>query len=194
MDVIARLTSVDNDENTDFDQVLAPLNFPISQKNAHTEIDPLLGCAATLFPLIGKAATLCRKVRKVETNSIAITSQAIELKEAIERWYPPPGTSYVRPEDPTSEIQYALQTAVAYRYATLLYLHQAVPEVPSLTSAQLAEKVLVYLATVPLSSRLIIVQIYPLLSSRLERAPPFFPIFPSLSPLLPYRGGNGNKH
>ena len=168
MDVIARLTSVDEDENTDFDQVLAPLNFPINQMNTNTEIDPLLGCAATLFPLIGKAANLCRKVRKVETNSIAIISQAIELKEAIERWSPPPGTSFERPEDPTSEIQHALQTAEAYRYATLLYLHQAVPEIPSLTSAQLAKKVLVYLATVPLSSRLVIVQIYPLLAAGCE--------------------------
>ena len=168
MDVIARLTSVDDDENTDFDQVLAPLNSPMSQINAHTEIDPLLGCAATLFPLIGKAATLCRRVRKVETNSIAIISQAIELKEAIERWCPLPGTTFERPEDPTSEIQHALQTAEAYRYATLLYLHQAVPEIPSLTSAQLAKKVLVYLATVPLSSRLVIVQIYPLLAAGCE--------------------------
>lgn len=168
MDVIARLTSVDEDENTDFEQVLAPLNLPFSQMNSNTEIDPLLGCAATLFPLIGKAANLCRKVRKLETNSIAIISQAIELKEAIERWSPPPGTAFERPEDPTSEIQHAMQTAEAYRYATLLYLHQAVPEIPSLTSTQLAQKVLVYLATVPLSSRLVIVQIYPLLAAGCE--------------------------
>ena len=167
MDVIARLTSVDEDESTDLDQVLAPLNFPASINNS-TEIDPLLGCAATLFPLIGKAATLCRRVRKVETNSIAIISQAMELKEAIKRWYPPPGAAFERPEDPTSEIPHALQTAEAYRYATLLYLHQAVPEIPSLTSAQLAKKVLVYLATVPLSSRLVIVQIYPLLAAGCE--------------------------
>ena len=168
MDVIARLTSVDEDETTDFDQLLAPLNLPMSQMNSHTEIDPLMGCAATLFPLIGKAATLCRRVRKVETNSIAIISQAMEVKEAIERWCPPPGTVFERPEDPTSDIQHALQTAEAYRYATLLYLHQAVPEIPSLTSAQLAKKVLVYLATVPLSSRLVIVQIYPLLAAGCE--------------------------
>jgi hypothetical protein len=168
MDVIARLTSVDEDEQTDFDHILAPLNFPMVQMNSHAEIDPLLGCAATLFPLIGKVANLCRKVRKVETNSIAIISQANELKEAMERWSPPPGATFERPEDSTSEIQHALQTAEAYRYATLLYLHQAVPEIPSLTSAQLAKKVLVYLATVPLSSRLVIVQIYPLLAAGCE--------------------------
>ncbi|CZR63591.1 probable acriflavine sensitivity control protein ACR-2 [Phialocephala subalpina] len=166
MDVIARLTSIDDDDTVDFEQVLAPLNM--ESPNGHAEIDPLMGCASTLFPIIGRVANLCRKVRKVDSNSIAIISQAIELKEAIVQWSPPPLPSIERPEDPTSEIQHALQTAEAYRYATLLYLHQAVPEIPSWTSAQLAKKVLVYLATVPLSSRLVIVQIYPLLAAGCE--------------------------
>ncbi|KAH9209240.1 fungal-specific transcription factor domain-containing protein [Leptodontidium sp. 2 PMI_412] len=166
MDVIARLTSVDDDESNDFDTVLAPMNTPFDSNS--TEIDPLMGCAASLFPLIGRVANLCRKVRKVKTNSIAIISQAMELKEAIVQWSPPPVLMIERPEDPTSEIQHALQTAEAYRFATLLYLHQAVPEIPSWTSAQLAKKVLVYLATVPLSSRLVIVQIYPLLAAGCE--------------------------
>ncbi|KAE8446502.1 hypothetical protein EG329_011965 [Mollisiaceae sp. DMI_Dod_QoI] len=166
MDVIARLTSIDDDDSVDFETVLAPLN--IASPTGTAEIDPLMGCASSLFPIIGRVATLCRKVRKVESNSIAIISQAIELKEAIVQWSPPPLPIIERPEDPTSEIQHALQTAEAYRYATLLYLHQAVPEIPSWTSAQLAKKVLVYLATVPLSSRLVIVQIYPLLAAGCE--------------------------
>lgn len=164
MDVIARLTSVEEDESNNFDQMLAPFNLP----NSTTEIDPLMGCASTLFPLIGKVANLCHKVRKAPTNSIAIISQAMELKEAIVQWSPPHCATIERPEDPTSEIQHALQTAEAYRYATLLYLHQAVPEIPSWSAAQLAKKVLVYLATVPLSSRLVIVQIYPLLAAGCE--------------------------
>ena len=161
MDVIARLTSVDEDDATDFDHdnVLFPFNDTFL--GTTPEIDPLMGCAATLFPLIGRAANLCRKVRKVVTNSIAIISQANSLKESIEQWQPPPGAAFERPEDPSAEIQHALQTAEAYRYATLLYLHQAIPEIPSPTSAQLAKKVLIYLATVPLSSRLVIVQILP---------------------------------
>jgi Fungal specific transcription factor domain len=164
MDVIARLTSVEEDESNNFDQIFAPLDLP----NSPTEIDPLMGCASTLFPLIGKVANLCNKVRKVATNSIAIISQAMELKEAIVQWSPPHSATIERPEDPTSEIQHALQTAEAYRFATLLYLHQAVPEIPSWSAAQLAKKVLVYLATVPLSSRLVIVQIYPLLAAGCE--------------------------
>lgn len=165
MDVIARLTSVDDDETNDLDHVI-PLNMPSFSNNA--EVDPLMGCASTLFPLIGRAANLCQKVRRMETNPPGIVSQAIHLKEAIEQWCPPRVATLERPEDPTSEILHALQTAEAYRYATLLYLHQAVPEIPSWTSAQLAKKVLVYLATVPLSSRLVIVQIYPLLAAGCE--------------------------
>ncbi|KAJ5034943.1 uncharacterized protein L3040_008211 [Drepanopeziza brunnea f. sp. 'multigermtubi'] len=164
MDVIARLTSVEEDDSNGFEDVLAPLNGPFHSN----EIDPLMGCASSLFPLIGRVANLCRKVRRVKSNSIAIISQAMELKEAIVQWSPPPLLEIERPEDPTSEIQHALQTAEAYRYSTLLYLHQAVPEIPSWTSAQLAKKVLVYLATVPLSSRLVIVQIYPLLAAGCE--------------------------
>jgi hypothetical protein len=166
MDVIARLTSVDEDDSSDFENILSPLSSPVVSTT--TEIDPLMGCASTLFPLIGRAANLCRKVRNLPSNSIVIISQAIELKELIVQWSPPPILTIERPEDPTSEVQHALQTAEAYRYATLLYLHQAVPEIPSWTSAQLAKKVLIYLATVPLSSRLVIVQIYPLLAAGCE--------------------------
>jgi hypothetical protein len=164
MDVIARLTSIDDDDSTDFETILAPLQTPSGVQS--TEVDPLMGCAATLFPLIGRAANLCRKVRATESNSINIISQAMELKEQIEQWEP--GTDFEVPEDPYSEIQHSLQTAEAYRYATLLYLHQAVPEIPSPSSATLAKKVLIYLATVPLSSRVVIVQIYPLLAAGCE--------------------------
>ncbi|CAG8948856.1 hypothetical protein HYFRA_00001979 [Hymenoscyphus fraxineus] len=164
MDVIARLTSIDN-ESSEFEHAI-PLNMHPSLNNI--EVDPLMGCAATLFPLIGQVANLCRKVRMVESNSIQIIEQATTLKKSIEEWYLPPGSAFESPEDPTSEIQHALQTAEAYRWATLLYLHQAVPEIPSYTSAFLAQKVLKLLATVPLSSRLVIVQIYPLLAAGCE--------------------------
>ena len=164
MDVIARLTSTDDDDDTDFDTILSPLNGSYERQSTH--IDPLMGCATTLFPLIGRAANLCRKVGAMESNSIAIISQAVELKERIEQWQP--STDLEDPEDPSCKILDALQTAEAYRFSTLLYLHQAVPEIPSLTSAQLAQEVLRKLATVPLSSRTVIVQIYPLLAAGCE--------------------------
>ena len=166
--VIARLTSVDEDDLFSFDYFMAPSNTPSPLFSGIIEIDLLTSRASSLFPLVGRVANLCHRVRKVKSNSIAIISEAIELKEAIFLWSPSLFATIERPEDPTSEIQHALQIAEAYRYATLLYLHQAVPEIPSWTSAQLAKKVLVYLATVPLSSRLVFVQIYPLLAAGCE--------------------------
>ncbi|KAI9880951.1 MAG: hypothetical protein M1830_009445 [Pleopsidium flavum] len=163
MDVIARLTSVDDDDSNDFDAVLW---YPLGLITPNNEVDPLMGCATTLFPLIGRVANLVRRVRKNHCNSVAIISQAMELKTAVEDWVPP--DFFEPPEDPTSEITHSLQTAEAYRWATLLYLHQAVPEIPSISAVQLAKKVLVFLATVPLSSRAIIVQIYPLLAAGCE--------------------------
>lgn len=159
--VIARLTSV---QEGGFDEL--PLPSDQSPSNRVHEIDPLLGCAATLFPLIGRVADLVQKVCSTSTNSIAVISQAIELKTLIEQWEPP--KYFEPPEDPTSDIQHSFQTAQAYRWATLLHLHNAVPEIPSESAGELAKRVLVLLATVPLSSRTIVVQIFPLLAASCE--------------------------
>lgn len=162
MDVIARLTSVDEDESNDFDAVLTPCG-PMSLRH---EVDPLMGCASTLFPLIGRVANLVRKVMRYPSNTITIVSQANDLKGAIEDWEPP--CLFEAPEDPSSEIQHSLLTAEAYRWATLLYLHQAVPEIPSMSAEELAKKVLLKLAAIPISSRAVIVHIYPLLAAGCE--------------------------
>ncbi|MCJ1318163.1 hypothetical protein MMC15_003490 [Xylographa vitiligo] len=165
MDVIARLTNVDDE---DPDKTNPSLWTSSDLFGSTTEVDPLMGCATTLFPLIGRVASLVGKVRKSDSNSINIISQANELKTHLEMWEPP--NFFEPPEDPTSEIQDSLQTAEAYRWATLLYLRQAVPEIPTLSAAQLAKKVLIYLATVPPGSRAVIVQIYPLLAAGCEAA------------------------
>lgn len=163
MDVIARLTSVDEDESNDFDFVFSELSDPFL---GETQLDPLMGCASSLFPIIGRVTNLVRKVRRTTSNSPAIISQALDLKTQLENWVPP---SYFEcPEDPCSAVEHSLQTAEAYRWATLLYLHQAVPEIPSADSAELAKKVMIYLATVPLGSRAVIVQIYPLIAAGCE--------------------------
>jgi hypothetical protein len=175
MDVIARLTSdSDSAGDTDFTALLAPLYSSSADASGTagdttplaSDVDPLMGCASTLFPLLGRVATLVRSVRSTPTNSIALISSSLSLQDSLLLWTPPP--LFTPPEDPTSDIQHGLQTAEAYRYATLLFLHQAVPEIPSLSSAKLAKKTLVYLATVPVTSRLIIVQIFPLLAAGCE--------------------------
>ena len=165
MDVIARLTSLEEDDVDDLDNVLATFNQPFDNM---PEIDPLMGAASTLFPLIGRVAAIVTRVRKSDSNSFTIISDAIEVKRRIEQWQPPASVSFEIPEDPTSEVQHSIQTAEAYRWATLLYLHQAVPEIPSEPAAVLADRVLKYLATVPLSSRTIIIQIFPLLAASCE--------------------------
>lgn len=181
MDVIARLTSVDSDESNDFDNTFllssdAPqmimgepglpgfgidFGMPIDAR-----VDPLMGCANTLFPLVGRVANLVRKVCRSMKTSPALISQANDLKIALETWDPP---TYIEPpEDPTAQVQHMLQTAEAYRWATLLHLHRSVPELPCLPSTELAEKALSYLATVPLASRTVVVQIYPLMVAGCE--------------------------
>lgn len=161
MDVIARLTSRDDCSDEDVESPAFHL-----LKGAVHEIDPLMGCAVTLFPLINKAARLIQRVRKSKTNSISLISQAIELKRVIEQW-DPPGV-FEPPEDPTSEVQHSIQIAHAYRWATLLYLHQAVPEMPSEPAPEIAKRVLILLATVPASSRTTIIQMFPLLAAGCE--------------------------
>lgn len=160
--VMAQLTSLDD---TGFGLISASPFFLSPTTRVH-KVDPLMGCATTLFPLISRAANLVQKVRSTQTNSIALISQAIELKTQIERWSPP--RYFEPPEDPTSEVQHSFQTAQAYRWATLLHLHQAVPEIPSESAEQLARRVLVLLATVPLSSRTTVVHIFPLLGASCE--------------------------
>ncbi|KAJ9644782.1 hypothetical protein H2199_003747 [Coniosporium tulheliwenetii] len=139
MDVISRLISADDDVSNDFESVSSVLTEPFGMDS---QLDPLMGSASTLFPVIGRVANL-----------------AMELKLRLESWQPP--DFFEDPEDPTTEVQYSIQNAEAYRWATLLYLHQAVPEIPSLSSANLAKKVLVLLATVPMRSRAVVVQTFP---------------------------------
>lgn len=127
-------------------------------------LDPLMGYSTTFFPTMRRVADLISKVKARSTtrNSPAIISQALALKRIIEDWTPPVDLESI--EDPSPNLTDAIQTAEAYRWATLCLLYQAVPELPNLTSyGELAQKILVYLATIPLSSATIIVHILPLI-------------------------------
>ncbi|KAE8146750.1 fungal-specific transcription factor domain-containing protein [Aspergillus avenaceus] len=161
MEVIARLTSQEESGNQGLDVFI-----PQPPSDTVHEIDPLMGCATTLFPLIDRVAQLIQRVRRTNSNSISLVSEAIELKRRVEQWEPP--DMFEPPEDPTSEVQHSIQTAHAYRWATLLYLHQAVPEMPSESASELAKRVLLLLATVPPSSRTTIIQMFPLLAAGCE--------------------------
>jgi len=163
MDVLARLTSADEDDAYDVDNVRESI---YAAGDTDSTLDPLMGCAHTLFPIIGRVANLVRKVRRSDSNGPTIISQAVQLKSQLEEWTPP--SHIEEPEDETTSPQDAIKTAIAYQYATLLYLHQAVPEVPSQPPSVLANKVLCALATVHPRSRAIIVHIYPLMAAGCE--------------------------
>ena len=163
MDVIARLTSYDAPE---FDAVDAALWSYMKAQPSAEEIDPLMGCATTLFPIIGQVATLISKVKLERYLSFGLVNRASELRSSLEAWEPPANVLF--PEDPNCDIRHALNTAEAYRWATLLYLHQACPEIPAKPASYYAENALGQLAAVPLTSRTVIVHIYPLLAAGCE--------------------------
>lgn len=163
MDVIARLTSADENDSNDVDTIHKSI---YSDSDASTSLDPLMGCANTLFPIIGHVASLVKKVRRSKSIEFDTISQAIQLKAQLEKWTAP---SFIEdPEDETMSPCDSVKTAIAYQYATLLYLHQAVPEIPSPPSIVLAKKVLSELATVGSKSRSTIVHIYPLMAAGCE--------------------------
>lgn len=149
------------------------------------KIDPLLGVAQTLFPIMSDVATLIEQVRRIKSKGkknidknmktpLRLISKAVELKNAIERWKIPSLVNVpdsIHTEDPTFDLNAAVATAEAYRYSVLLYLHQAVPEVPSQSSHSLAENVMMLLASVPTSSRTLVTHLFPLFVASCEATP-----------------------
>jgi hypothetical protein len=163
MDVLARFTS---------DELSEPYSGSCSMdtdmvdfdQQEHLRLDPLMGYSTTFFPIMRRVADLINKIKSREAprNSPAIISQAIELRREIQKWSLPAALEAI--DDPSQVMTDAIQTAEAYRWSTLMILHQAIPELPTLTSyGEMAQKILVYLATISLSSTTIIVHIFPLM-------------------------------
>lgn len=166
LDVIARLSSEGEQASPDLEQMLEVVHRPF--RNNRIEIDPLMGCATTLFPLMGKVAALIQRVRNTRVNSLNVIDEANTLRERLLDWNPPDHNFVQQPEDTNSSVHHAIHTAEAYRQAILLHLYQAVPELASEPSEILAHKIMKTLAGVPLSSNTLIVQIYPLLVGSCE--------------------------
>lgn len=157
-------------------------NFDAMLRNVDY-VDPLLGCAQSLFLIMGRVANLISKVRiskesdkKQTRNSLTNISIASELKQQLVDWRPNITGQIAElgskeAKDSSWDFYSCISTAEAYRYATLLYLHEAVPEVPLISSHQLAEKIFVLLASIPSNSNLFIVHIFPLLVSSCEAEP-----------------------
>ena len=163
MDVIARITATDCDDLENLDSLFAPVYGPEGQNE---ELDPLMGCASRLFPLIGDVANLVREIRKSTSTSPRIVSRAADLKVKISKWRAPPHLRV--PQDESIEVAHALNTAEAYRWSAVLFLFQAVPMIATESPAILAERILYHLVSVPLTSRVTIIQIFPLLVAGCE--------------------------
>lgn len=147
------------------------------------EVDPLLGCAQPLFLIIGKVANLISKVRKLSKkngprNGLQVITRATQLKHELVQWRPVISDNMV-PRNmfhngdasgvaATWDIASCIATAEAYRFASILYLHQAVPEIPCLSSHELAQKVFILLASIPETSHTYTVHIFPLLVASCE--------------------------
>ncbi|KAI9722547.1 MAG: hypothetical protein M1828_004542 [Chrysothrix sp. TS-e1954] len=168
-DVISRLTSAEDDHSAFFEQVTANVAQPYAPG---VEIDPLMGCASTLFPIIGRVANLVRKVCRNRRSTPATIAEGVKLKSELEHWRVP--ELLRRPKDPDLDVSHAVFTARAYVNATLLYLHQAVPQIPfpGTNTWNLAEETLNNLMLVPITSSMVIVQIYPLLTAGCEAISP----------------------
>ena len=166
MDVIARLTSSTTDDNVDTELIS---KCRLLEMSTQAQIDPLLGCAADLFPLLGQAADLVRYVWQDESrrNSPAVISQAAELMRSAETWMPEIDmSSAIEPEFIIAD---AIQTGEAFRWSLILMLRQAVPALPGFrTTEQIAQKILVYLATIPAASASTCVHMFPLLIAGCE--------------------------
>jgi hypothetical protein len=129
-----------------------------------SKLDSLMGYSVFLFPIMRDVADLVNKVRSesASRNSSVIISQALDLKRKIEDWSIPIDLESIRDHSPL--MTDSIQTAEAFCWATLCSLYQTVPELPNQTSyGELAQNILVYLATIPLSSPTLKTHLFPLM-------------------------------
>ncbi|ABN64754.2 predicted protein, partial [Scheffersomyces stipitis CBS 6054] len=155
-------------------------------------VDPLLGCAQSLFSIMGKVANLIAKIRKSrrkETesqnwkgakprNSLKTITLATELKQQLVNWKSTITASMINQANlyddnngNTWDLPSCIATAEAYRFATIIYLHQAVPEIPCPSTHSLAEKIFILFASIPTNSDLHVIHIFPLLVASCEAEP-----------------------
>ncbi|KIW26220.1 uncharacterized protein PV07_09333 [Cladophialophora immunda] len=166
IDVMARICCSGHTGSVD-EELISSCSM-LSPVPPEENVDSLLGCSSTLFPLLSRLADLVGRARRVndKLNSLDNISRATDLKVAIERWTPPID---VEASEDKSRIVDMIQTAEAYRWAAILLLRQTVPEVPwAHSQLELAQKTLVYLATIPRDSPTTVVHAFPLMVAGVE--------------------------
>lgn len=162
----------DTSENSSDFNPLSPFFDESIISDSDYVIDPLLGCARGLFLVIGRVASFISKVRNMKKLSLSTVSMAVTLKTEIESWRPDANVKRTILEDPLCDLSSCIATAEAYRFSALLYLEQAVPEISSSSSADLGDKVLMLLASIPTSSKTCLLHMFPLLVASCEASDP----------------------
>jgi len=138
-----------------FRQTLHPTSHPA---------DPWMHSAGSLYPLMNRAADLCCAARTGDSFVFPIIfGDAVSLRHRLENWVPNKefGSS-CRVYVSALVAEYIIHTAEAYRYATILYLQQAIPGLPGADREEVTRKVFDHLAVVPSISTITFVQIFPL--------------------------------
>ncbi|KAG5354538.1 Transcriptional regulatory protein [Yarrowia sp. B02] len=146
--------------------VIRPHARDMHPPGAADGIDPLLGCAQTLFPVIGKIGTLANRVARFEADESTV-SQASVLMRLLQQWRPATAVQYFV-NDPDWDLKSCLNTAEAYRYAAIIHLVQAVPQVQKESLTVTTQRVLSLLEAIPTSSRTCTTHIFPLLVAGCE--------------------------
>ncbi|KAL4947906.1 fungal-specific transcription factor domain-containing protein [Aspergillus filifer] len=145
MDVLTRLTSPFSDDNLENHDITVDYDSVTSTLTSDAKSDT----NTHIDPLMGYNWTPSLVIEDLSCNSeLQTTSESI-----------------------TSSFSDLYQTANAYKWATLLLLYQAVPELPSRFShSDIARKILVFIATVLLSSKAVFFPIFPLMVAGCEAA------------------------
>ena len=164
--VMSRLTDEIEADVDLIDDMIKAVNQPLPGELL--QVDPLLGCGATLFSIFNRAVDLVQKLRKRRQTSLNMLSQAAALKQELEQWQPPSVAEFEHPKDLNCDPIHAIQTARAYRWAILLYLGQSFPELPSVPAEIISQKILLLLASIPATSGTMLVQCFPLLTAGCE--------------------------
>ena len=180
IDLVAAITKSGHAEEESPRSEDAPFAFFELDLMLHSpdHVDPLLGCAQSLFLIMARVAALigrARQTRPGQRNSLANITAAAELRKQLVDWKPmvslQAAERHSSGDNSTWDLYLCVATAEAYRHATLLHLYQAVPEIPLVAPHLLAEKIFVLLAAVPSLSNVHIVHIFPLLVGSCEAEP-----------------------
>lgn len=141
----------------------------LTQPEPEQHIESLVGFAPTLFSLLSRLADLVAQVRRGsgKRSSLDQISKATDLRAAFERWTP--DVDVDRWSDGRALLTNTIQTTEAYRWAALLLVRQAVPEIPwAQSQADVAHMSLSYLATIQSESSTTVAHTFPLLVAGVE--------------------------